>query len=519
MTAQTPPSAPTPPTVEPLSSAVRSAEPRRAAAWRARLGDPPRGPLLLGLTASVLMVLGGFGAGGVLVDDPVLTDSALGFWRYGHGRDLATAMVYLGVALLAWAWVRLGREVLAHRVGGRAVLTTALVWLVPMLFSAPLFTRDVFSYLAQGALPLAGFDPYSVGPEVMGGVFTDNVHYFWQDTPAPYGPLFILYAKGIAWLAGDSIILGVLLMRIALLPGLFLLIKTVPELSRRMGGRPALALWVVVANPVTVIHMVGGGHNDLLVMGLLSSAALAALRGRHPLGIVAATLAMAVKASAGLALPFLVLVWAANLAGSRLTRTVRATAYGLGIFVPVFALCTLVAGVGLGWLPALSAPSMIVNWLSLPTGAGQFVHLLVSLVVSVPMQPFVDGGRLVGALILLGLAVHQWWASREGGPDALRRAGIVLLAAALLSPTTLPWYVSWGMVLLAMTTWTLRGLSVLVFFSLFLMIVYYPDGEAAMYNLPLLVVGSLFAVLAAVSLHRPDPLGLRREDAGAPLVG
>jgi alpha-1,6-mannosyltransferase len=166
---------------------------------RSRFGAPPRGPLYLGLVASLLMMVGGFGGGGILVRDPVMTNSVVGFWRYGHGRELATALVYLGVVLMAWAWIRLGREVLAHRVGGRAVLTTAGVWLLPMLVTPPLFTRDVFSYLAQGALPLAGFDPYGVGPEAMPGVFTENVHYFWQDTPAPYGPLFILLAKTVAW--------------------------------------------------------------------------------------------------------------------------------------------------------------------------------------------------------------------------------------------------------------------------------------------------------------------------------
>src|SRR5690348_16655741 len=50
-----------------------------------RFGNPPRGPLLTGLAGSLLMVIGGFGAGGVLIRDPVLTNSALGFWRYGHG--------------------------------------------------------------------------------------------------------------------------------------------------------------------------------------------------------------------------------------------------------------------------------------------------------------------------------------------------------------------------------------------------------------------------------------------------
>ena len=140
-----------------------------------------------------------------------------------------------------------GREVLARRVGGRAVLTTAVVWMAPLLFAPPLFTRDIFSYLAQGGLPLAGFDPYEVGPEAMPGIFADNVHYFWQDTPAPYGPLFILIAKAVAWVTGDQIILGVVLMRLALLPGLLLFVWALPELTRRLGGRVAVALWVAVS--------------------------------------------------------------------------------------------------------------------------------------------------------------------------------------------------------------------------------------------------------------------------------
>jgi alpha-1,6-mannosyltransferase len=505
---------PAPPDTAALPSPSERGVPRR------RFGGPPRGPLLLGLTASLLMVIGGFGAGGVLVHDPLLTNSPLGFWRYGHGRELAGMLIYAGVALMAWAWIRLGRHVLAHRVGGRAVLTTAVVWTVPMLFSTPLFTRDVFSYLAQGGLPLAGFDPYAVGPEAMPGIFTDNVHYFWQGTPAPYGPLFILIAKGVAAVIGDNIILGVVLMRLALLPGLVLLIWAVPELSRRMGGRPALALWIAVANPVMVIHMVGGGHNDLLVIGLLAAGSLLALRGAPAGGIALVTAAMAVKASAGIALPFLVLVWAQRMSGSRRTRIFKAIGAGVGVFAVVFAACTLAAGVDLGWLPALSAPSMIVNWMSIPTAVGEFLHTLTALVVDVPKQPFIDVARAIGALVLLWIVCRQWWAARDGGPDAIRRAGIVLLAVSVLSPATLPWYLSWGMALLAMVAWSARGLAAMVFVSLMLIIVYYPNGEDALYNWPYLGLCALVAGLAAVSLVRPDPLrlaaGARRPPRSAP---
>jgi alpha-1,6-mannosyltransferase len=486
-----------------------AAQPRPQAVVLTRLGGPPRLPLLLGLAASVLLVLGGFGAGGVLVHDPLLTNSALGFWRYGHGREIATVLMYLGLVMMAYAWVRLGRGVLAGRVGGRAVLTTAAVWIAPLLCGPPLLTRDMFSYLAQGAIPLAGLDPYAVGPEAIPGPLHENVHGFWQDTPAPYGPLFILLAKGVAALVGENMIAGVLVMRLAVLPGLLLLVWTLPELTRRMGGRIPVTLWIAVANPVMVVHLIGGGHNDLLVVGMLAMSALLTLRGRHVAGIALATSAMAVKASAGLALPFLVLVWAARLPGTRLARITRATVCGVGVFGAVFTAYTLIAGVGLGWLPALSAPSMIVNWLSLPTGIGQLLHAIVGIVVDVPPQPFVNVLRLVGGAALLALACRQWWLARDGGPDAVRRAGVVLLAAAVLGPTMLPWYPTWGMALLAMVAWSARGLSLIVFCSLMLLVVVYTNGETAVNNVPYLIVCALLSALAAASLLRADPLRLR----------
>jgi alpha-1,6-mannosyltransferase len=269
-----------------------------------------------------------------------------------------------------------------------------------------------------------------------------------------------------------------------------------------------VALWVAVANPLMVIHLVGGGHNDLLVVGLLAAGSLVALRGGHVAGIALVTGAMAVKASAAIALPFLVLVWAAHLSGSRRVRITKAIAAGTGVFVVVFAACTFAAGVGLGWLPALSAPSMIVNWMSIPTAVGEFTHTLVGMIVNVPKQPFINVARVLGGILLVYIAVRQWLAARDGGADAVHRAGIVLLATAVLSPAMLPWYVSWGMALLAAAAWSVRGMQLAVFLSVMLTISYYSHGEDALYNFPYLFWWTLAAVLATVSLVRPDPLRL-----------
>jgi alpha-1,6-mannosyltransferase len=193
--------------------------------------------------------------------------------------------------------------------------------------------------------------------------------------------------------------------------------------------------------------------------------------------------------------------------GSRWVRIAKGAAAGITVFAVVFGACTLLAGVDLGWLPALSAPSMIVNWMSIPTAIGQIVGWFAALFGG-SQQLFINIFRGIGAALLLWIAVRQWWAARDGGPDAIHRAGIVLLATSVLSPATLPWYVSWGMAFLAMTPWTVRGLQCLVVASTMLVIVYYPNGEDALYNWGYLAACLAVALLAAWSLVKPDPLRL-----------
>src|SRR5215470_8675816 len=329
----------------PMTPSTQTARPGQSVtepATRSEAGVPcamPRKTIALGAIGSALLAVGAIGAGGVLVHDPVLAGSPFSWVRYGHGRDLATAVVYAGFFMVVWAWVRLGRGVLAGLVSSRCVLAAAAAWITPLLIAPPLFTRDAYSYLAQGALAAKGIDPYMFGPEVMPGPITDNVHYFWQGTPAPYGPLFILLAKTIYLITGNGLITGVVVMRLVLISGLVLVCWALPGLVRHLGGRLPVA-----------------------------------------------------------------------------------------VFLPVFTAVTLVAGVTLGWIPALQAPSAIVNWLSIPTGVGEAIHGLVSVVFDVDKMPFITVTRGIGLLLLVVIALKQWWRARAGGPDAVRRAAIVLFA-------------------------------------------------------------------------------------------
>jgi alpha-1,6-mannosyltransferase len=475
----------------------------------------PLRTLLLGLGGMALLTVGGVGAGGTLVHDPLLVNSPLTWVRFGHGKDLATAVLYGGLTLVVWAWIRLGRDVRAGSIGTRGTLLAIGVWTLPLLLAPPLFSRDIYSYLAQGNLALHGLDPYRVGPSALPGPLSENVSTIWQTTPAPYGPLFVLIAKGVVGLTGDNLITGVVVLRLAMSIGLGLLCWSLPGLTRHLGGSAPTALWLAAANPLLLVHLVGGAHNDLLMVGLLAAGVLLVLDRRHLGGIVLVTVAVAIKASAGVALPFLIWVWAARLPGSARVRFAKAAAAGVAVAAGVFTLCTVVSGLNLGWLPALKTSSAIVNWLSLPTALGQLLHTLVTLVVHVSDRLFLGVARALGSLLLAVVLVRQWWAARQGGPEAVRRAAVALLAVGLLSPATLPWYFSWPLVIGAALPWTPAALALGTLGSVWMLLVTFPTGDTALYSWGYLLLTLLASVLAAVSLIRPDPLRLSRHGRAA----
>ena len=61
------------------------------------------GTILLGLLGSVLLAAGAVGAGGTLVQDPLITGGPLSWVRYGHGRDLSMTVLYVGFGFVVWA--------------------------------------------------------------------------------------------------------------------------------------------------------------------------------------------------------------------------------------------------------------------------------------------------------------------------------------------------------------------------------------------------------------------------------
>jgi hypothetical protein len=393
----------------------------------------------LGLAGSLLLAIGGAGCGALPGADPFVEWPGIRELR--AAPLLAVAIACAGITLLVTAWLRLRDSTLSPR----DAAVTFLWWAAPLAVAPPLFSRDVYSYLAQGAMAIRGINPYHHGPAMLGGPLDWDIPPVWQFTPAPYGPVFIGAATAVMRVAGERTVPGVLGMRLVAMTGLLLVARYGPSLARRAGVDPGAALWLGLLNPLVLVHFVGGGHNDALMVGLTIAGFALAASGRENVGIIAVALALLVKAPALLALVFLVPLIAA-------TRSPRKTAAAT-VRVAVVAAATVVSvtelvGLGYGWLHALNTPTKVRNGLSVSTDVGLLIGYPMKWLGVATLDGVVGACRAVGlAAALAAIAVAVVRARRLGPLYAL---GLALTALVVLGPILHPWYLLWGFVPLAL---------------------------------------------------------------------
>jgi alpha-1,6-mannosyltransferase len=326
--------------------------PRTAAATTDELRTVRR----MGLAGSLMLAFGALGAGAVPLPNPLAGLRLVGL--PARNPTISLAVAYAGVVLVALAWSSIALRWRAQQRPSRPELArAAATWLAPLLFAPPLFSRDVYSYLAQGAIFARGLDPYRLGPAMALGIddpLVRSIPDLWRNTPAPYGPLFLMIGRSITDLTDKDVLLGVLAYRIVALAGLAMIVWALPRLARRVGADPDRALWWGAANPLVLLHVVGGAHNDGLMVGLMLAGLEIGLAGiaarRHSALIAGAGLivaASAVKAPAILALAYLGLTQARS-RGGRLPDIARATGLMTAIAAAIYLALALCTGLGMG---------------------------------------------------------------------------------------------------------------------------------------------------------------------------
>ncbi len=430
---------------------------------------------LWGTAGALLMMFGSTSSYGAATPIPNPVDGLRVIGLLSRVGPASLAISYSGIGLVVMSWFMIGRLTAPGRPRrlSRTQLThTLAMWAVPFLVTPPIFSRDVYSYLAVGAMMVHGDNPYQSGPyDTLGdsNPFAHQVDARWQHTSTPYGPAFLLIAKAVVLVSGNHVIIGVLLQRFVELIGIALIVWALPRLARRCGVDPVSALWLGALNPLLLFHLIAGGHNEALMIGLMlagleiglsttSSSLARTTRStgydlwRLAAGTALITVAIGIKVTAAMALAFLAIALARR-AGGRWPDLFRAAGLIAGASVVTFGLLTVLAGSGLGWIHALSAPGSVQSYLSISTtlavGAGQIGLLLglgdhTSGTIAV-MQPL---GTAVGA----ALAVFVMWRCWQRHLEPIQGLGIALGAFVLLSPVIQPWYLLWAALPLAAST-------------------------------------------------------------------
>ncbi len=352
------------------------------------------------------------------------------------------AMLYGGIVALSVAWLALGRLALTTR----QLRILGATWCLPLLLTAPLFSQDAYSYLAQGTLVHLGIDPYRHAPAVLANAGQAHVlgavDPFWRHTTAPYGPLFLGIVSVVVAVAGSHLVLGVLLIRFVEAIGLALLAVFVPRLARALGGDPARATWWVLS-PVVLLDLVAGAHNDLLMIGLLVAGITLAIERRPLLGVVLCAVAATIKLPAVAAIVFIAVVWArsAEVPAERARRLLSCAAAA----VMVVAAISFITGLGLDWISTtvFSTPDKVRLAITPATALGW----TVAQVVPVGARGLESAFGVVAFGLSVVLAAVLLWRSRR--QTMVRNLGIALIAVAVCGPAAWPWYLTWGLVLLA----------------------------------------------------------------------
>ncbi len=368
-------------------------------------------------------------------------------WVFGHPSLSATTMMYaysglMVLMLLAYALTLLAARSLSLRMIAGAVVAINLI----LLLGPPLQLTDLFNYLGYARLgALHGLNPYS---NVINAESFDPVYRFtsWHNLPSPYGPLFTALTYPLAFV---SLPLAYWVVKLATVAASLGFLWIVYRCARLLELDPRPALVLIAANPIYVFYAVGAFHNDFFMLLPATAAIMLLLSGRDRMAGAVLMLAVAVKLTAVLLLPFLLI---AARPPQRRLRVLSGVALAA---IPLAALSLALFGLA---LPNLSEQSSVVTGYSIPN--------LIGLVAGL-------GGRTPGLMRLIDVlaALVVLWQLRRR--DWLAGAGWATIALIASTSWLMPWYVVWALPLaaLARSVWLRRTTLVL---TAFLVITFMP---------------------------------------------
>ena len=430
--------------------ALRLRLPRARALSTARAGYIALSLMVLAVAAIVLFATAGTG--------PLVPNSDHGYpgWEAGplHLLVAGLRIAYNPLDIIFSVIVMLMLPLYGVVVAAvRAMSLRTLVWVVVglhliLLLGAPLQLNDVFNYLGYARLgAVHGLNPYAHG---IATILHDPVYRFssWHHLRSPYGWLFSAVTYPIALLPIPVAywVLKVLAVGLGLV-----FIWLVARCARLLGRDPRFAIVLVACNPIYLVYAVGGFHNDFFMLVPMMAAIVLMLERRDRSAGVMLALAVAVKFTAVLVLPFLLL-------GARPTRRRWQLLIGAGIgAVPIAALTVALFGLH---LPNLQDQSTLLTTYSVPNVIG----LLIGAGGGAPWLLRVGNVVVVVAVAVLLRRRGNW----------LTGAGWATVALIASLAWLMPWYVVWVLPLAALSD-SVRLRRTAIAFTVFLVLSFVPS--------------------------------------------
>jgi alpha-1,6-mannosyltransferase len=304
-----------------------------------------------------------------------------------------------------------------------------------------LLSHDVFSYVDYARLGVVhGLDPYVHAPDAVptDPAFADVT---WSEATSAYGPLFTLLTYPLAWL---PIGLAVAVLKAIAALSVLGLAALVARIAAWRGVDPLRAAAFLALNPLVLVHVVGGAHNDGLMMLLAMLAVAALLSAREAAAGAALVTAIAIKAAASFLAPFALLGAAtprpmgripAYISGNRPVGRLLMGAGGAMVVLGVAAH----AGFGWEWLHAFGLAG---------ENQGRTSHLSIPITFARLTSLGTDPVR-VGALALYAVAVTCLLVWTWRGGDWVRAGAWSAFGLLIATSWLLPWYLIWPLPLVA----------------------------------------------------------------------
>jgi glycosyl transferase family 87 len=356
---------------------------------------------------------------------------------YEFSRQIVLLFIPYGLAL--WAWRRGSRVPLWMLLGG-ALLLHVLVLFAPLPQS-----QDFYQYLFYGKMQAAyGANPYVVHP----AVFNTDAWYGWirwRNQTSVYGPVWTLLSFGVAKVAGNSLALAFVGMKLVVLALDGAVMWLMVRLARGQADEHGVAGFGLLAwawNPLILITVPLGGVADVAIAAAFLGAILARKNGRTGVATVLLALATLVKVYAGIGL----ILHLVLLARERDRRTALrhgglAAAVAAVTYAPYWA----------GW--ATFRGFLNVIDLSNKSLVGTIQRLLLPVLRAAGVDSSMDVAAAIVRWIVapLMLAVVVWAWRRVRDEDSLWQATLMVLAVYLfLTPWFLYWYMVAPLALVAM---------------------------------------------------------------------